>query len=375
MAKIIMTLTNRFDPDVRVLKEARYLVQKGHSVTILCWDRNNEYPDLEDQWIDGVHIKRFYYQAQYGTGMKQLKSFLRFRSACKRYVRDKAYDAIHCHDLDGMIVGAHLLRPGKRLIFDMHEIYEMNAGSPFYRKLVRLFVLHYQNKADAILYVNRLQKDLAKKKNFSKFYELPNYPCLEDYQGALPRTRREGDALKVGYIGSVRQEEELKNLILSAETLKDLEIFIHGAGTSYESLKTFAQDRPKVHVTGVYHYTDSVRLYNGIDLLYVLYPQSVRQYAQTYPVKFFEGILTLTPMVVGRGTVLEEIVRDKGIGFAVDGNNRKEISSLLVRLRDHPQILNQCIQNLKNIQYEYSWNQVVPVLDEVYPKTGLPENR
>ena len=370
MAEIIMTLTNRFDPDVRVFKEARYLVQKGNQVTVLCWDRNLEYPDQEDQWIDGVHIKRFYYYSQYGTGMKQLKSFLRFRSACRRYLREKTFDAIHGHDLDGMIIGAHLLRPGVRLTFDMHEIYEINAGSSFYRKIVRLLVHHYQNKADAIIYVNPLQKDLARERNFPKFHYLPNFPSLEDYQGAYPRIRRDKDPLKVGYIGSVRQEEELKNLILSAENLKDVEIFIHGAGTSYEPLRTFAENRPGVHVTGVYHYSDSVRLYNGIDLLYVLYPKSVLQYAQTYPIKFFEGILTLTPMVVGRGTVLEKIVKEKGIGFAVDGEDREEISALLVQLRDRPEILNQCVENLKKIQYEYSWDQVVSVLSQIYPPKG-----
>lgn len=367
MAKIIMILTNRFDPDVRVLKEARYLVQRGHQVTILCWDRNIDYPDLENQWIDGVHIKRFYYYSQYGTGMKQLKSFLRFRAACKRYLKGKSYDAVHCHDLDGMIIGAPLIHQGIKAVFDMHEIYEINAGSSFYRKLVRLLVLHYQNKADAIIYVNDLQKELANEKNFPKFHYLPNYPSLEDYEGAKARIRKEGDTLNVGYIGSVRQEEELKNLILAGEELDNLEIFIHGAGTSYPALKEFSKDRPKVHVTGLYHYKESVRLYNGLDLLYILYPKSVLQYKKTYPIKFFESILTLTPMIVGRGTVLEKIVKEKEIGFAVDGEDREEIRSLLIRLRDHPEILNHCINKLQEIQYEFSWGQVVSVLDEIYP--------
>ena len=35
-----MLLTNGFDPDVRVYKEALYLVGRGFSVTVLCWDRD-----------------------------------------------------------------------------------------------------------------------------------------------------------------------------------------------------------------------------------------------------------------------------------------------------------------------------------------------
>ena len=37
---ITMLLTNAFEMDVRVYKEARYLIEKGNNVTILCWDRN-----------------------------------------------------------------------------------------------------------------------------------------------------------------------------------------------------------------------------------------------------------------------------------------------------------------------------------------------
>lgn len=46
---IIEFLTNAYDPDVRVYKEAVYLVRRGFSVTILCWDRTpeKEYPAHE----------------------------------------------------------------------------------------------------------------------------------------------------------------------------------------------------------------------------------------------------------------------------------------------------------------------------------------
>ena len=46
--KVYMILTNGFDPDVRVYKEAKYLVEKNFEVTILCWDRRCEYIDKEE---------------------------------------------------------------------------------------------------------------------------------------------------------------------------------------------------------------------------------------------------------------------------------------------------------------------------------------
>ena len=42
MKKIKMILGNSFKSDIRVLKEARTLVQNGYEVEVLAWDRENE---------------------------------------------------------------------------------------------------------------------------------------------------------------------------------------------------------------------------------------------------------------------------------------------------------------------------------------------
>ena len=70
--KVYMILTNGFDPDVRVYKEAKYLVEKNFDVTILCWDRRCEYIDKEEEILDGIKIKRFFIPSTPGTGLKQL---------------------------------------------------------------------------------------------------------------------------------------------------------------------------------------------------------------------------------------------------------------------------------------------------------------
>ena len=66
MKKIIMILTNGFGSDPRVYKEAKTLVQAGHDVEILCWDRENKYINKEDEIIDGIKIKRFFARSKYG---------------------------------------------------------------------------------------------------------------------------------------------------------------------------------------------------------------------------------------------------------------------------------------------------------------------
>ena len=42
-----MILSNPFMVDPRVSKEARSLVNNGHKVTVIVWDRKNDYSESE----------------------------------------------------------------------------------------------------------------------------------------------------------------------------------------------------------------------------------------------------------------------------------------------------------------------------------------
>ena len=79
-----MILTNGFDPDPRVYKEAKSLKKLGHKVTILCWDREGTYIDKQEEDLEGIHIVRFFGNAEYGTGYKQIFKFLNFKKWTKK---------------------------------------------------------------------------------------------------------------------------------------------------------------------------------------------------------------------------------------------------------------------------------------------------
>jgi len=91
MNRVVMILTNLFRPDVRVLREAKYLVQKGFEVEILCWDRKNELIDKPIEFIDKIKITRFYPKSEPGTGLRQLKSYIMFILQCKKHLKNNKF--------------------------------------------------------------------------------------------------------------------------------------------------------------------------------------------------------------------------------------------------------------------------------------------
>ena len=358
-----MILSNRFDPDVRVYKEAKYLVNNGFDVEILCWDRENEYIDKEVEIIDGIKIKRFFPYSKYGTGLKQLKPFVNFIKECKEYLRNENYQYLHCHDLDGVIAG-HFARKNKsKIIFDMHEFYEVNGRNQKFRYLVRIIVNYFQSKSDYIIYVNEAQTDVISDRNKRKLVHLPNYPEVENYNGC---EKTQSDKLRVSYIGAVRQYAELKNLMDACRNIDNVNVSIHGSGVVYKNLNDIKKEYNNVFVTGKYDFSESAKLYSETDILYALYPTSSIQYIISYPVKFFEAIITKTPIIVNRGTVLEDFVNESGIGFAVDGSDTNEIRELIQYINENRYILDEKISNLEKIQYDYSWEEVVGNLDGIY---------
>ncbi len=363
MKKVKMILTNSFHPDVRVYKEAKHLISKGFDVEILCWDRENEYKNREVEEIGGIKIKRFFPYAEYGTGYKQIIPYIKFIRECRNYLNDKEYSYLHCHDLDGMIVGYFCLQGNCKLIFDMHEFYEGQDGKQKIKFMIRSLVNFMQNKADFIIYLNEIQKVTMKRENLRKLIYLPNYPEAKIY---INCTKTQSDRLRISYIGTVRQYEELKNLMDASINIENIEISIHGAGTAYRKLKEIEKNYDNVNITGLYNFSESITLYNKTDILYIVYDMNINNWRNAYPVKFFEAIVTKTPIIVSRGSVLEEFLKENDIGFVVDGSNVEEIRELINYINNHQDLLNKKTKNLEKIQFDYTWEKVVKNLDEIY---------
>ena len=363
MKKIIMIVTNRYDPDSRVHKEAIYLKSIGFYVEILCWDRENEYKEKESEKIDGVEIRRFYPYSKYGSGIRQVKAYLAFKEQVKQYLKNKDYDYIHCHDLDGIIIGNSIKNKESKLIFDMHENYEINGRYQKIRYVIRMIVNYFQNKADYIIHVNDLQKDAMSYKNKLKCIYLPNYPIAKDFKCC---TKSSSDKLRISYIGSVRQYNELKRLMDACKAIDNIGVYIHGAGVAYERLNNIKGEYNNVKITGKYDFKRSAELYSEADVIYIVYPTTSMQYLASYPVKFFEAIITKTPVIVGKNTVLEKFVKKYDIGFMVDGDNVYDIKKLITYINENKYLLERKTKNLEKIQYNYCWEEVVKNLESIY---------
>ena len=232
--KIIMILTNSFDPDVRVYKEAKYLVAKGLDVEIVCWDRKGKesnYP--ENEMVDGIIITRFREHSIPGTGLKQLPAFFRFAKRVKKYLKIQDYDYLHCHDLDGRIVGKKSNVKKKPIIFDMHEFYE--KGNSIVKFVFRKMVMRLIDKSKYALYENDVYIRPPYCKYNNKLFSLKNYPDKDMVQ-ALPKTK--SGVFRICYHGAIRNQiPYFQALFIAASRLGErVRVDINGGGIDYDEL-------------------------------------------------------------------------------------------------------------------------------------------
>lgn len=354
MKNIKMILTHGFYSDPRVFKEAKYYVSQGNNVEVLCWDRECKYDIDEDR--EGVKIHRFHIPAEYGSGMKkQIFAYFKFKKECIKYLKKQKFDILHCHDLDGAIIGLGVKNKVKK-VFDMHEYY-LASKNKYKNLILKHYVEAAQNKFDYIIYLNDKQKNDVDKKNYSKLRYIPNYP---DGKIFYDIEKTPSDKIRISFIGNVRYKKANLNIIECCKKFKDLEMHFYGYGTVLDELKKYESDNVVFH--GPYQYNELNDIYKNVDIINCVYDTTSND---GFPNKYFEAFITRTPLLVDVKSVRSKPVKEYDVGFLVDVNDIGTYEKVFKELTENREILQQKIDNFKNVDQKYSWEDVVKELDTI----------
>jgi len=364
--KIYMILTNSFSPDVRVYKEAKYLTKLGMDITILCWDRSKEMNLPHKEKKDGFLVVRFLILSTLGSGIKQFPAYFKFIKSCKNYIRENPCDILHCHDLDGVIAG-NIASAGKiPYVFDMHEFYE--KGCFIKRTVIREFVKRFINRSVSTLCVSSSMTNDYYSNQKHKLLLLKNYPD-SNLIWSSPKTK--SNTFRIGYHGTVRNQlMEFKALFEACKDFEDVRVDINGGGIDLESLRLMAKDYKNVYVHGQYNgVTESDNLYQNTDVVFLGYSsENANYHGEFEPVKYFEAILTCTPIIATKTLNIGLQTEKNLIGIAVDTKNPEEIKNAILKFKENSGFLSLCRENMKSIASLYDWNEAVKILDDIYLK-------
>jgi len=367
MKKVVMLLTNAFDPDVRVYKEALYLTSQGFEVCILCWDKDMSRNYPKNETLNSIELVRFKLPSVAGSGKKQVIAFFRFIHACKEYLRNHPCDYLHCNDLDGAIAGFLARRHKTPMVFDMHEFYEHGGKLErlFYRKLT-IFLL---KKSFAGIYENAAYLGAGYEIIQKKLYPLRNYP---DTQMIQYREKSPSEKFRIGYHGVIRgQIPEFTALFEAVKELPNVRVDINGGGIDWLKLAELGSHYSKladIHVNGPYNgATQSSTLYENTDVLFCGYsPDNPNYQGDAEVIKYYEAIITGTPMIMTESTGMSLKINKFGYGISCDTRNAQSIREAILKFINDRDFWETCSKNELSDAHKYNWDEEVKILNKIY---------
>ncbi|MEO6578727.1 MAG: glycosyltransferase family 4 protein [Candidatus Limnocylindria bacterium] len=251
-------IVDNYYPDIRVERQARALVRRGHSVDVICLRREG---DRSREVIDGIRIRRLPLQRQRGMGLgPQMLEYLTFMVwsgalVSVLHLRNR-FNVVQVHNVPDFLVFAALVPRlmGAAILLDLHdlmpEFFASRIGGSmdsFAVRLVRVQERASTGFADGVLTVTDLWRRtlIARGLDDAKVDVVMNLPDDALFQPRAPEIRLEPDVITVMYHGTITHRYGIDLLVRAVGQARDripLHLLIHGRGEYLDDLRTLIDE-------------------------------------------------------------------------------------------------------------------------------------
>lgn len=347
----------------RVSRLARYLLNEGYKVTIICWNRHNqskaEEVTRQNLKQEGAEIICFELFQEYGMGLAGLSARIKWARFIAKYINNHSADFVCFVDLDSMVASAWIKRIENKPVFiadfaDFIEEYPIKFGS-IVRPLIEAVNRLVFSKFDYV-FVPTEQRLKPYMRNQSKVKIINNAP---DVKLSIERGRN-GSILYCGTLGPDR------GISLICEALaknNKLNFRVAGWGPFEEELLQYKGE--KLTFLGHIDYDQVLIETAECDFVYCVYDPSISVNKFSDPNKFYEAIYFGKPLIVARGTGIDSIVEEEGIGIVIDYSSKSLIECIeKVSESDYESF----IENINRCKSRFSSAANFKKLNEIFTK-------
>jgi glycosyltransferase involved in cell wall biosynthesis len=374
MKKILMLLSNAFDPDPRVHREALTLVAAGYQVTILCWDRDRKCQT--EQVIDGISLRRIHVTSTHGRGAGQIFYLAAFWGKAFAVGRKLSFDIVHAHDFDTLPLGYALARAkGAKLVYDSHESYvDMVHNLP---SVIRKSIWHSENfllkRVDLVITVGDILKEFLQERGARNVCVVGNWQDPEQFvfveqELAAERERlgiRPGQKV-IAFIANLGAERRIPELIAAVSQTPDAFLILGGNGPGAEQAKAAAATCTNIAYLG-YVQPQRVPFYTTLaDIVFYSFDPANPNARFSAPNKLFECLAAGKAMLTGDFGEIGRIVRELHCGVILPDYEAMRIRAAIEDLSG--EVLNEYSRNARRAAEErYSWPRAAEILLANYP--------
>jgi glycosyltransferase involved in cell wall biosynthesis len=337
---VLMLLTNAFDPDPRVHREACTLVGAGYRVTIIAWDRDNQAPARET--VDGIEVERAYVRSTHGRGLSQAYFLARFWAIAFRMALRTEFDVVHAHDFDALPLGYALARLRRKpLVYDSHESYvDMLYAMPAAVKKAIVAVENWMlGRADLVITVGDLLREHLAARGARRVEVVGNWQDPDQFSAdreALESLRRqlgiESGRTALCFIAHLTPERKLPELIAAASRSPRIHLVLGGDGACRPLAEQAAAEFRNITYLGRVP-PSKIPLYTAAcDAVFYGFDPTNANARFSAPNKLFEALAAGKPILTGNFGEIGRIVSREGCGIVLPDYSPQSLAAAFDRL-------------------------------------------
>lgn len=361
MKELTIAVLIGFLPNPRMYKRIKIEKEFGR-IHLVCWDRGNNtlLPPVEDGFISHVIAIK-----AYNNPIKRLIPYWQFSKRAMRILKKLMPDVIHVQGLDMLRIAMAYrwnYNLKARIIYevaDLHHLIIDKQKNPV-KKLIRSYLRYSDrklaNQADLLIVTSQEHYDSY----FSSFVDreklccLPNIPDLSSFENYR---KKETGPFTIGYIGSIRYKEQMRNLITAAE-LCGVNVMIAGFEEEPIEIETLCKDKNNVKWIGRFSFADeAASLYGQCDVMYSVYNADLSNVCTAIPNKLYESVYCEIPIIGAAKTTLSKTILDWGVGLAVNHKSIEDLVEVIHQLQDdtvYKKIENHCVLVKQKLDMEHA---------------------
>lgn len=347
-----MIVSNHYDPDPRVHKEAKTLVNAGYDVTVYAFDRQHmKAPGQET--VDGVKIARIRTQrVAYGATLGTLVALRTFKKKVKQRLIRNPPSVVHCHDQDTCSVGLWWQRKSAsylngnrgKFVFDAHDLYwtyltqqrQHSRTSQMASGVLRAYDRFFASKADLLITTSEA---MGRHPGFAETYrEWGCKPVVVWNAPFKPRTIPPlPERFTIGYVGTVRYFEMFEWLIKAIERLDPTErpdVLLAGHGVVQSKVAEYiaaAAERLqfKFTATGAFRLDELSALISKTSMQYCVYPDTSENIRGSMSVKLLDSVAHGRRVIGNMDCLMGDWINSNHWGWTVKSGDIGAIRSAL----------------------------------------------
>lgn len=370
-SRIVICRSNPVEPDSRVEKIANSLMLHGYAVTIVAWDRNDQYFIRKDRKkLADVEVNRvsFGAKAEYGAGMKSLPAFISFQLRLFFWLIVNAgnYDIGHFCDFDTALIGsltAKILK--KKYVFDIFDYLSTDAEG-FFRRFIKRLENSVINRASATIICSEQRKQQIRGTHPKKLVVIHNTPADNIIHLKHNSEKKSADIIKIVYVGILQDYRLLKEMIKVIPEYSYVEFHIAGFGKYEEYIRNAASKSGNIYYYGRISYDRTLELENDCDIMTAIYDPKIGNHRYAAPNKFYEALYLGKPLIMVKDTGMSDVVQKSDLGVLIEYSEdgfRDGLDKLIAR-RSEWKSMAERMQNI--YEKNFSWNEMSRRLKKLY---------